>query len=118
MPECENCYGRVLPIKLRRYGTSEPPMYVCAVCGPIDKPTPADLAIEIPMDDCGLHVNTGRDGSWLHFDDGMGGGCSMNVNIMAEKDGVFGRALRAWCADRRKQADKIRADNGQFGFGA
>ena len=118
MSECENCFGRVLPIKLRRYGTTEPPTYVCAVCGPTDKPV-LDLATDIPMDDCGLHINTGRDGTWLHFDASNGQACSINVDVMAARaDGIRGSALHQWCADRGKQSAEIKADNGQFGAGA
>ena len=84
------------------------------------KPSPKpDLATDIPMDDCGLYINTGRDGTWLHFDASNGQACSINVDVMAARaDGIRASALHQWCSDRLKQADQIKADNGQFGVGA
>ncbi len=80
---------------------------------------PVDLATDIPMDDCGLHINSGRDGTWLHFSASTGLCASVNVNCMAaERGNIIGGALHDWCSDRHKQAAQIRSDNGQFGVGA
>lgn len=76
-----------------------------------------DRATEIPMDDCGLTINCGRDGTWLHFSSTAGKSASLNVDLMV-KGHIIGAALREWCADRQKQAEQIRSDNGQFGVGA
>ena len=75
-------------------------------------------ATEIPMDDCGLTINCGRDGTWLHFTASNGLHVSLNVENMADTKDPFSRALLFWCDDRRKQAEQIRADNSQFGVGA
>lgn len=76
-------------------------------------------ATDIPLDDCGLNVNCGRDGTWLHFDAASGKSASINVEILADRQGnIIGNALSDWCGDRQKQAEQIRADNGQFGVGA
>ena len=77
-----------------------------------------DRATEIPMSDCGIKINVGRDGCWLHFSSEAGVSSSINVNIMAERQGIIGKGLREWCDDRVKQANKLDADNGQFGVGA
>lgn len=79
----------------------------------------SNLATEIPMDDCGLTINVGRDGTWLHFSSEAGLHASFNVENLAANQGlVFGKALIAWCEDRREQAEQIKRDNGQFGVGA
>lgn len=84
-----------------------------------DVQEPPKYATEIPMDDCGLHINTGRDGTWLHFTAGSGRCASINVDVMAAERGcITGNALHDWCHDRQKQAESIKADNGQFGVGA
>lgn len=78
-----------------------------------------DKATEIPMDNCGLKINVGRDGCWLHFSSEAGVSASFNVNNMAEcRDGIIGRGLREWCSDRVKQANQLDKDNSQFGVGA
>lgn len=78
-----------------------------------------EKAIEIPLDDCGLSVTVGRDGTWLHFTATSGTACSFNMEIQAEREGkLFGKTIADWCEDRRKQAKEIAADNGQFGVGS
>lgn len=74
-------------------------------------------AIDIPMHDCGLKINVGRDGCWLHFTSESGLSASINVENM-DKGGIIGRALQAWCEERYKQAADLAQDNGQFGVGA
>jgi hypothetical protein len=76
-----------------------------------------DKATEIPMDDCNLTIRCGRDGTWINFEATTGKQACINIDHM-DKGGVIGAALRDWCADRQAQAEKIRADNGQFGAGA
>lgn len=73
-----------------------------------------ERATEIPMDDCGLVINCGRDGTWLHFTASSGKHSSINVDLM-NRGGIIGNALRDWCADRQKQAEKIREDTVQSG---
>jgi hypothetical protein len=76
-------------------------------------------AIEIPMYASGLTVNVGRDGVWLHFTSEEGVYTSINVDVMAEeKSSIISKGLRCWADDRRKQANQIIEDNGQFGVGA
>lgn len=77
-----------------------------------------DKAIEIPMNDCGLQINVGRDGTWLHFTSSNGQYASINVNSMESRGSIVASAIRGWCEDRQKQAAQIAADNGQFGVGA
>lgn len=78
----------------------------------------ANQAIEIPLDDeCGLTINVGRDGVWLHFMSK----ClhaSVNIDAMAEKDTMLEQALRSWTDDQREKADQITRDNGLFGVGS
>ena len=70
-------------------------------------------ATEIPNDDNGLMVNVGRDGTWLHFTSSTGKSCSINMEIKAEREGpIFGEAIKGWCLDQRKQAEKIKAKMG------
>lgn len=76
-----------------------------------------DKATEIPMDDCNLTINCGRDGTWLHFSTSKGLSASVNVENM-QHGHIVSKALQAWCNDRQEQAAQIRADNGQFGVGA
>lgn len=76
-----------------------------------------DKATEIPMDDSNLSISCGRDGTWLHFEASSGKSASINVDLLA-KGGIIGEAITGWCADRQKQAEQVRADNGQFGVGA
>lgn len=76
-----------------------------------------DRATEIPMDDCNLSINCGRDGTWLIFSASSGKSAAINVDLI-DKGGIVGTTLNDWCADRQKQAEQIRADNGQFGVGA
>ena len=71
-------------------------------------------ATEIPMNDCGLTINVGIDGVWLHFAAESGKSASFQAGYLNDISG----ALRDWCADREKQAVQLRADNGQFGVGA
>lgn len=67
-----------------------------------------DKAVKIPLDDnCGLLINVGRDGVWMHFSSSAGVHASMNIDVMAERDGVVGKALRAWCDDLRDKANEI-----------
>ena len=67
-----------------------------------------DQATQILMDDCGLMINCGRDGTWLHFKASTGKSASLNVDLMDK--GIMATALRDWCADRQKQAEQIRAE--------
>ena len=76
-----------------------------------------ERSTEIPLDDCNLSISCGRDGTWLHFDAASGKSAAINVDLM-DHGHIIGAALRDWCADRQKQAEQIRADNGQFGVGA
>ena len=71
---------------------------------------PCELkATEVPMDDCGLTINVGSDGTWMHFKASNGKQCSFNMENMAERDGhITKTALLGWCADRREQATIIR----------
>ncbi len=65
-------------------------------------------AVEMPMDDCGLMINTGRDGTWLHFKTDTGRCASINVDVMAaEKGNIIGNALKDWCGERQAQAAAI-----------
>ena len=68
-----------------------------------------DQATQIPMDDSGLMINCGHDGTWLHFKASTGKSASLNVDLL-DKNGIIGTALRDWCADRQKQAEQIRAE--------
>lgn len=69
-----------------------------------------ECATEMPMKDCGLTINTGRDGTWLHFRASSGLYASINVDVMAEARGnITATALKDWCKDRREQADAIKA---------
>ena len=79
-----------------------------------------DKATEIPMNDCGIKINVGSDGCWLHFSSEAGVSSSINVNVLAERQrqGIVGKGLREWCADRVKQANQLDQDNSQFGVGA
>ena len=68
-----------------------------------------ERATEMPMDDCGLTINVGRDGTWLHFKASSGLSASLNADVMAEDKGsICGAALKGWCADRQKQAAEIK----------
>ena len=66
-------------------------------------------AVEIPMSDCGLTINVGTDGVWLHFRSKSGLYVSINANNMAEgREGrIIDRALRQWCMDRGIQAAQL-----------
>ncbi len=66
-------------------------------------------AIEIPMNDCGLTINVGTDGVWLHFRSKSGLSVSLNANNMAEGLGgrIIDRGLRQWCMDRGIQAAQL-----------
>ena len=75
-------------------------------------------AIDIPMDDCGLYINVGLDGTWLHFSASSGLHASLSVNVLSETSDFISKALEDWCDDRQKQAKEIREANGQFGVGA
>jgi len=76
-----------------------------------------ERSTEIPLSDSGLSITCGRDGTWLHFNATNDKSAAINVDLM-DKGGIIGAALRGWCADRQKQAEQIRSDNGQFGVGA
>lgn len=69
-----------------------------------------ESAVEIPMDDCGLSINAGRDGTWLHFRAKSGKSAGINVENWANsKDGgIVAQALREWAADRQEQATAIK----------
>mgnify|MGYP001577227286 FL=1 len=69
----------------------------------------AERATAIPIAVCGLSVACGRDGTWLHFTSSVGKSASLNVENMARGDGIIAAALRAWCADRQRQAEQMRA---------
>lgn len=81
-------------------------------------PAKIEQATTIPMDDCGLSINCGRDGTWLHFNANNAPSTSINVESLIGRGGIIDNGLRGWCSDRQKQAEQIRADNGQFGVGA
>ena len=67
----------------------------------------ANKAIEIPLDEeCGLMINVGRDGVWMHFSSANGGHASININLMTERT-FIGKVLTAWCEDRVVQANRI-----------
>lgn len=69
---------------------------------------PPELATVIPMTECGLHINAGRDGTWLHFTASNGKSCSINADVMAaQSSGIRSSALHQWCADRQKQAATV-----------
>jgi hypothetical protein len=78
----------------------------------------AESAIELPIAGCDLSVLVGRDGTWLHFETAAGKSAAICIELMERGDGIIGAALKTWCAERQKQAEQIRADNGQFGVGA
>ena len=79
---------------------------------PSPSPTPAqetpamERAVEIPMNDCGLTINCGRDGTWLHFTAKSGKSASINVQNWAEERSgyIIKRALLDWANDRHEQA--------------
>jgi len=77
-----------------------------------------ERATDIPMDDCGISITCGRDGTWLHFSAASGKYASINVENMSRGGDMIDIALLSWCEDRQKQAAQIRTDNGQFGVGA
>ena len=78
----------------------------------------ANQAIEIPLnDDCGLMINVGRDGVWLHFTSKCRH-ASLNIDVMADRDGMIGQVLRSWADDQREKADQIISDNGLNGVGS
>lgn len=68
-----------------------------------------ERATEMPMGDCGLTINVGRDGTWLHFTAKSGMSASINMDVMAsERGSIIGRALKDWCAERQEQAATIK----------
>ena len=73
-----------------------------------------EKATEMPMDDCGLTINVGRDGTWLHFTAKSGMSAGINVENWANsKDGgITAQALRDWASDRREQAVAIGSSRG------
>lgn len=63
------------------------------------------MAIEIPLEDAELTINSGRDGVWLHFKASNGQSASINVDNMAVgRGGITGSALSCWCDDQRLRA--------------
>ena len=68
----------------------------------------------MPMDDCGLTINVGRDGTWLHFTAKSGKSAGITVENWANsKDGgITAQALRDWAADRQEQAASIGGSRG------
>lgn len=66
-------------------------------------------ATEIPMSDCGLSINCGEDGVWLHFKASDGKHASLKVDHLVGSTLMIDSALSSWCADRQKQAAEIRA---------
>ena len=73
-----------------------------------------ERATEMPMNDCGLMINVGRDGTWLHFTAKSGKSAGINVENWANsKDGgITAQTLRDWAADRREQAASIGSSRG------
>lgn len=66
-----------------------------------------EKAFEVPMNDCGLTITTGRDGSWLHFSSKSGLHASINIEVMAEeRRSIISAALKHWCEDRQEQAGR------------
>ena len=63
-------------------------------------------AINIPMDDCGLSINVGTDGVWLHFRASTGKSVSINTPNLVN-GGLIGQAMIDWCLDREHQAREI-----------
>lgn len=69
-----------------------------------------ETATEMPMNDCGLTINTGRDGTWLHFKASTGKHASLSVDVMAEdRRNIIAQALKDWCADRQGQASALKS---------
>ena len=85
--------------------------YLDALREPVDQP---ETATEMPMDNCGLTINVGRDGTWLHFTAKSGKSAGINVENWANfKDGgITAQALRDWASDRREQAAAIGGSRG------
>lgn len=71
-------------------------------------------ATEIPIDDCGITINVGLDGTWMHYAASNGKYLSINMENAAKEADHFNKgALQSWCADRRKQAKIIRSATNQ-----
>jgi len=85
---------------------------ICPSCGqPRTMQPPNEHAIEIPMDNCGLTINVGRDGVWLHFAASNRTYSSINAQILIGGRGsISDSALRQWCADRMQQAQKLKKE--------
>lgn len=75
-------------------------------------------ATEIPLnEDCGLMINVGRDGVWMHFTSKCRH-ASLNIDAMADRGGMIGQVLRSWAEDQRERANQIISDNGLNGVGS
>lgn len=74
----------------------------------------------LQIEDCNIWISCGRDGTWLHFEPTNALSVAINIENLAENHNgsIIKRGLRGWCDDRQKDAEQIRADNGQFGVGA
>lgn len=55
---------------------------MCLVNAAWNLPPPIK-AVEVPLNDCGLSINYGRDGAWLHFSASNGKKASISVNCLA-----------------------------------
>ena len=65
----------------------------------------SNKAIEIPMNDCGLTINVGLDGVWLHFTASTGQCVSLPLETLMENQrSLQWLPLRDWGNDRVKQA--------------
>ena len=68
----------------------------------------------------GIWISCGSDGTWLHFESGNGPSAAINVENWASEHGyVIKAGLLAWCADRQKEAAKIREQEcvSSYGYG-
>jgi hypothetical protein len=66
----------------------------------------------------GIWVSCGSDGTWLHFESGNGPSAAINVENWASKHGyVIKAGLLSWCADRQKEADKVREQERESSYG-
>lgn len=80
----------------------------------------SERSTNLQIEDCNIWVSCGRDGTWLHFEAVNAPSVAINVENLGEthSGSIIKSGLRGWCADRQKEAEQIRADNGQFGVGA
>ena len=74
-----------------------------------------EYATELPIQDCDIKINVGRDGVWLMLGPYT---CFHVMNTLGRNGRVIENQVAKWCIEREEQAKQVRIDNGQFGVGA